>query len=61
MTAPLEQRLTAIITEARAAGYAVVLFYPEELIGIDNEALQVRLTVAGKALINASLEPEPED
>jgi hypothetical protein len=56
----LSERLTAIVDEARAAGYAVAVLYPEELMGIDNEALQIHLVRAGKAFIDANLEPDEE-
>jgi hypothetical protein len=57
----LLDRLTALTKEARAAGYAVVVLYPEELIGVDNEALQIHLARAGKAFIDANREPDEEE
>lgn len=57
----LSERLTAIVDEARAAGYAVAVLYPEELIGVDNEALQIHLVRAGKAFIDANREPDEEE
>lgn len=56
----LDERLDTLAREARAAGFAVVLLYPEELFGVDNEALQVHLVRAGKAYINAHA-PEDEE
>ena len=57
----LHDRLMAVVKEARAAGYAVVVMYPEELIGVDNEALQIHLVREGKAYASAHLEPEDEE
>lgn len=57
----LHDRLMAVVKEARDAGYAVVVLYPEELIGVDNEALQVYLTRTAKAYIDVNLEPDPEE
>jgi len=57
----LSERLTAIVDEARAAGYAVAVLYPEELIGVDNEALQIHLVRAGKAFVDANREPGEEE
>jgi hypothetical protein len=57
----LSDRLTALTKEARAAGYAVVVLYPEELIGVDSEALQIHLVRAGKAFIDANREPDDEE
>lgn len=57
----LHDRLMAVVKEARDAGYAVVVMYPEELIGVDNEALQIHLVREGKAYANAHTEPDPEE
>ena len=57
----LDERLATTVKEARAVGFAVVVLYPEELFGLDPEALQVYLTRQGKAYINAQLPPEQED
>lgn len=56
----LDERLNTLAKEARTAGFAVVILYPEELFGVDIEALQIHLVRAGKAYINAHA-PEEED
>lgn len=56
----LDERLNTLAKEARTAGFAVVILYPEELFGVDVEALQIHLVREGKAYINAH-SPEPEE
>jgi hypothetical protein len=56
----LSDRLTAIIDEARMAGYAVVSYTPYELVGIDPEALEQHLLLAGRAFIATFPEPEED-
>jgi hypothetical protein len=58
--ASLSDRLTAIIDEARMAGYAVVSYTPYELTGIDPEALEQHLLLAGRAFIATFPEPEED-
>lgn len=57
----LAERLATVAEEARRAGYVVAILYPEEMFGVDPEALQIQLVRAGKAYINANSDPEPED
>lgn len=56
----LHERLNTLAEEARAAGYAVVVLYPEEMFGVDREALQIHLVREGKAYINAHAAPDEE-
>jgi hypothetical protein len=56
----LSDRLTALIDEARMAGYAVVSYTPYELTGIDPEALEQHLLLAGRAFIATFPEPEED-
>lgn len=56
----LHDRLMAVVKEARTAGYAVVVLYPEEMFGVDREALQIHLVRAGKAFIDAHAAPDEE-
>jgi hypothetical protein len=57
----LHDRLTAIIAEARQAGYAVALFNPDELEGVDLNALEQRLVMEGNTFIDETTDPEEEE
>lgn len=59
--APLAERLRAVCQEARAAGYAIAVFNPDELIGIDNEELEQRLVMEGNTFIDETREPDEEE
>jgi len=56
----LSDRLTAMIDEARMAGYAVVSYTPYELVGIDPEAIEQHLLLAGRAFIATFPEPKED-
>lgn len=58
---PLHDRLLAVVKEARDAGYVVAILYPEELFGVDPEALQIQLVRAAKVYVNSQLDPEQEE
>lgn len=57
----LAERLATVAEEARRAGYVVAILYPEELFGVDPEALQIQLVRAAKVYVNSQLDPEQEE
>lgn len=59
--ASLKDRLTVLVDEARDAGYAVVVFNPEELIGVSCDDLEQRLVMEGNSFIDDNREPDEEE
>jgi len=57
----LKDRLTALIGEARDAGYAVVLFNPDELIGVSCDDLEQHLVMEGNTFIDDTREPDEDE
>lgn len=57
---PLQERLIDIAEEAREEGYALVIFGPDDLKGVDVEDLEQQLAEVGNNII-ANHEPDDEE